>query len=78
MRATTGNAYDSGGPLFSEIDGMAYGILHGGYDGNGPCPTSPAGTEWSDYSPMSRVVSHVNQQTQELEGRNYQFRVRTG
>ncbi len=69
---------DSGGPLFSEIDGMAYGILHGGYDGNGPCPTSPAGTEWSDYSPMSRIVAHVNQQTEEIEGRNYQFRVRTG
>jgi len=27
---------------------------------------------------MSRIVAHVNQQTQEIEGRNYQFRVRTG
>jgi streptogrisin C len=68
---------DSGGPLFSEIDGMAYGILHGGYDGHGPCPTGPAGTEWSDYSPISVIMSHVNSQTQYLEAINYGFYVVT-
>ncbi|WP_200207086.1 hypothetical protein [Micromonospora coerulea] len=68
---------DSGGPLFSEIDGRAYGILHGGTDGNGPCPTSPAGTEWSNYSPISVILAHVQRQTLDLEGKDYGFKVRT-
>jgi streptogrisin C len=68
---------DSGGPLFSEIDGRAYGILHGGYEGHGGCPTNPPGTEWSDYSPISVVMRHVNDQTVYLEGISYGFYVVT-
>ncbi|MFG1802981.1 hypothetical protein ACGFI4_22840 [Micromonospora carbonacea] len=40
---------DSGGPLFSEADHMAYGILHGGTNSNGTCTTR------SYYSPLSKV-----------------------
>ncbi|KIR66254.1 S1 family peptidase [Micromonospora haikouensis] len=40
---------DSGGPLFSEADHMAYGILHGGTDKVGNCTTR------SYYSPLSKV-----------------------
>ncbi|MFC8850881.1 MULTISPECIES: S1 family peptidase [unclassified Micromonospora] len=40
---------DSGGPLFSEVDHMAYGILHGGTNSNGTCTTR------SYYSPLSKV-----------------------
>ncbi|WP_431913036.1 hypothetical protein [Micromonospora carbonacea] len=40
---------DSGGPLFSEVDHRAYGILHGGTNDNGTCTTR------SYYSPLSKV-----------------------
>lgn len=51
---------DSGGPLFSEIDGMAYGILSDGTKGTGACPTN--GSEESWFSPLDKVFSHVNWQ----------------
>ncbi|MBI3899977.1 MAG: hypothetical protein HY308_17035 [Gammaproteobacteria bacterium] len=68
---------DSGGPLFSEIDGQAYGILSGGTEASGPCPTNPAGTERSWYSPIDKILSHVRSQTLYYEGRDYGFRLRT-
>lgn len=69
---------DSGGPLFSEIDGRAYGILHGGTAASGACPTNPPGTEYSDYSPISEILAHVRAQTLRLEGRDYGFYLLTG
>jgi streptogrisin C len=71
---------DSGGPLFSEIDSMAYGILSNGYTGVGACPaagTNPGyGPEWSKYSPIDKIISHVNQQTVNLENVYYGFSLR--
>jgi streptogrisin C len=67
---------DSGGPLFSEIDGMAYGILHGGTEGAGPCPPTP-NKEWSDYSPIDFILSHVRAQTLQLDKHDYDFHLRT-
>lgn len=69
---------DSGGPLFSEIDGKAYGILYGGtYTPPGThrsCPTS-APWEYSQYSSISYILSHVKDQTIRAEGRDYRFRL---
>jgi streptogrisin C len=45
---------DSGGPLFSEIDNMAYGILEGNFEGihrSGPCVAG----EMNNYTPISRI-----------------------
>lgn len=68
---------DSGGPLFSELDGMAYGILHGGYSGTGACPLEPNDTEWSDYSPIDFILNHVRNQTIAYENHDYGFYLRT-
>jgi len=57
-------AGDSGGPLFSEIDDAAYGILWGGDVGSpssGPC-RSP-GNERNKYSAISGILDHVKKQT---------------
>jgi streptogrisin C len=51
---------DSGGPLFSELSGRAYGILNGGTAGVGNCPTTSPGSEWSQYSPLSKIFTDVN------------------
>ncbi|GID30451.1 hypothetical protein [Paractinoplanes brasiliensis] len=68
---------DSGGPLFSEIDGMAYGILSTGHAGTGACPASPAGTEWSSYTPVSNIHSHVTTQLANTGEPALGFRIRT-
>ena len=68
---------DSGGPLFSEIDGRAYGILSNGTVSSGLCPSSPPGTERSWYSPVDKILSQVKKQTLYLEGKDYGFVLRT-
>jgi len=55
---------DSGGPLFDEVSRTAYGILNDGTAGSGACPTSPPGSEWSQYSPVSLILARVNAQSQ--------------
>jgi streptogrisin C len=62
---------DSGGPLFSEIDNKAYGILSNGTTASGPCPSAPAGTEYSQYTPVQNVIIMAASQT------GYGFNVRT-
>ena len=49
---------DSGGPLFSQATGYAYGILNDGSAGTSTCGSS----EWSQYTPVSVVMSKINQQ----------------
>ncbi|GGJ81106.1 hypothetical protein GCM10010123_08630 [Pilimelia anulata] len=71
---------DSGGPLFTEADGAALGLLNNGtvtpHDGRPhPCPTD--GTEWTIYSPLSTVLEHVKRQTAAELGEDYGFRVLT-
>ncbi len=64
---------DSGGPLFSEIDGMSYGILSNGTPNVSGVCLSPAGTEWSSYSPTEKIINHVKSQTLYYEGIDYQW-----
>jgi len=68
---------DSGGPLFSELDGRAYGILSHGYRGSGNCPNSPPGTEWSNYSPVSKIFEHIAIQLGLLGEDAHNFRLQT-
>ncbi|WP_328343083.1 trypsin-like peptidase domain-containing protein [Micromonospora sp. NBC_00421] len=51
---------DSGGPLFTESDGRALGILSNGDDGEGPC-TNP--DEKNTYAPVSVILDRVNGRT---------------
>ncbi|MEU8297629.1 trypsin-like serine protease [Micromonospora sp. NPDC048909] len=51
---------DSGGPLFTESDGRALGILSNGDPGQGPC-TNP--NEHNSYAPVSTVLDRVNSRT---------------
>jgi streptogrisin C len=67
---------DSGGSLFSEIDGMAYGILSTGYRGTGAC-LSPPGSEWSSYSSVSRIHEHIAVQLGLVGEPARDFRIRT-
>lgn len=68
---------DSGGPLFSELDGAAYGILSNGTDASGACPSgSNAGSERSWYSPIDKILTHVKNQTVQYENKDYQFTLR--
>ncbi|NES15312.1 MULTISPECIES: trypsin-like serine protease [Micromonospora] len=48
---------DSGGPLFTESDGKALGILSDGDPGSGPC-TNP--DERNHYAPVSTILARVN------------------
>ncbi|WP_320066411.1 S1 family peptidase [Micromonospora sp. RTGN7] len=48
---------DSGGPLFTESDGKALGILSNGDPGQGPC-TNP--DEQNKYAPVSTILDRVN------------------
>ena len=58
---------DSGGPLFSEIDHTAYGILEGSQQGRtGACYSG----ERNNYSPISSIMYDVNYGYQNLAG-NY-------
>jgi streptogrisin C len=50
-------AGDSGGPLFSEVDRKALGILSFGDDGDGAC-TNPQ--ERNFYVPVSTILAHAN------------------
>lgn len=50
---------DSGGPLFSQIDSTAYGILSGGPPGSGACGTG----EYSVYSPVELDLIHAQSRT---------------
>ncbi|MGS2613461.1 S1 family peptidase [Micromonospora sp. LZ34] len=51
---------DSGGPLFTESDGKALGILSDGDPGQGAC-TNP--TERNYYAPVSTILDRVNART---------------
>jgi streptogrisin C len=68
---------DSGGPLFSEVTHLAYGILNSGTVGSGPCPTSKPGSEWSQYSPVDKILANVNAQTLAKEHKSYGFALQT-
>ncbi|MEU8819039.1 hypothetical protein [Actinoplanes sp. NPDC048796] len=49
-----GRKGDSGGPLFSQFDNSAYGILHDGTDVKGPCyGANGTNEEWSDFTALS-------------------------
>ncbi|MEU7617745.1 trypsin-like peptidase domain-containing protein [Micromonospora rifamycinica] len=51
---------DSGGPLFTESDGRALGILNNGDPGEGPC-TNPE--EKNTYAPVSVILDRLNGRT---------------
>jgi streptogrisin C len=51
---------DSGGPLFTEADGKALGILSGGDPGQGAC-TNPQ--EQNNYAPVSTILDRANSRT---------------
>ncbi|MGX4652221.1 trypsin-like serine protease [Micromonospora sp. SCSIO 07396] len=51
---------DSGGPLFTESDGRALGILNNGDPGEGPC-TNP--DETNTYASVSVILDRVNDRT---------------
>jgi len=56
---------DSGGPLFSQVDHTAYGILQGSQqDRSGPC----ASGELNDYAPVSKILWDVNHGSQNTVG----------
>ncbi|MFG2043788.1 trypsin-like serine protease [Dactylosporangium sp. NPDC048998] len=50
---------DSGGPLFSQLQGKAYGILSGGPAGNGSCVAN----EYSVYASVEQVLSNAQTKT---------------
>lgn len=53
---------DSGGPLFTEADGKALGILSGGDPGNGlPCSSNV--NERNYYAPISTILDRANART---------------
>ncbi|MCM0674721.1 S1 family peptidase, partial [Micromonospora phytophila] len=54
---------DSGGPLFTETDGRALGILSHGDPGQGPC-TNP--DERNSYAPVSTILDRANARTNGL------------
>ncbi|GAA1623307.1 trypsin-like serine protease [Catellatospora bangladeshensis] len=51
---------DSGGPLFTEADGKAVGILKYGDPGQGACTNAD---EWNHYAPVETILSRVNSRT---------------
>ncbi|MBM0236494.1 trypsin-like serine protease, partial [Micromonospora sp. ATA32] len=51
---------DSGGPLFTESDGKALGILSHGTPGQGPCSNPD---ENNSYAPVSTILDTVNAKT---------------
>lgn len=56
---------DSGGPLFSEIDNTAYGILEGDIQQrSGPCLPG----ELNDYAPISTILDDVNNHQPAVNG----------
>ncbi|MFG2057657.1 trypsin-like serine protease [Micromonospora sp. NPDC048930] len=61
---------DSGGPLFTESDGKALGILSGGDPGSGAC-TDP--DERNHYAPVSTILARVNA----LQGGRVYFQLAT-
>jgi streptogrisin C len=65
---------DSGGPLFDETTGLAYGILNDGTAGSGDCPSD--NTEWSQYSPVDKILSALNAQVVSKEGQLGRFVLR--
>ncbi|HCU48855.1 MAG TPA: hypothetical protein DGG94_03370 [Micromonosporaceae bacterium] len=52
---------DSGGPLFTEADGKALGILSGGDSRSGPCVAGD--TERNRYASISTILERVNART---------------
>lgn len=54
---------DSGGPLFTETDGKALGILSHGDPGQGAC-TNP--NERNSYAPVSTILDRANARTGNL------------
>ncbi|MET8089203.1 trypsin-like serine protease [Micromonospora sp. NPDC005220] len=61
---------DSGGPLFTEADGKALGILSNGDPGQGAC-TNP--NEHNSYAPVSTILERVNARS----GERLQIRLAT-
>jgi streptogrisin C len=57
---------DSGGPLYTEADGKALGILSGGDERSGPCV--PGDTETNLYAPFSTILDRVNSRTANAYG----------
>jgi len=57
---------DSGGPLYTEADGKALGILSGGDDRSGACV--PGDTETNLYAPISTILDRVNSRTSNTYG----------
>lgn len=57
---------DSGGPLYTELDGNALGILSGGDDRSGACV--PGDTETNLYAPISTILDRVNSRTSNAYG----------
>jgi Trypsin len=57
---------DSGGPLYTEADGKALGILSGGDERSGPCV--PGDTETNLYAPFSTILDRVNSRTSNAYG----------
>lgn len=53
---------DSGGPLYSQIDSKAYGILSGGPSRSGACDMSNH-DEFSVYSPLSEILNNAKART---------------
>ena len=53
---TCGRPGDSGGPLFSEVSGTAYGILYGGSQVLNACRV---GAEYSTFSPISKIYTKL-------------------
>jgi streptogrisin C len=53
---------DSGGPLFSQLDNRAYGILSGGPTRSGPCDRSNR-WEYSVYSTLSENLANAKAKT---------------
>jgi streptogrisin C len=57
---------DSGGPLYTEADGKALGILSGGDERSGACV--PGDTETNLYAPISTILDRVNSRTSNAYG----------
>jgi streptogrisin C len=52
---------DSGGPLWDQANGIAYGILSGGAEKTGPCQTST--DDYSIYTSISRITDALHTNT---------------
>lgn len=58
---TCSRSGDSGGPLFSQVDKNAYGILEGGTPGSGAC--GGVGSEYSTFSAIDSVLARLTKRS---------------